>query len=87
MLRKRRKLDRQSDISPTLQPICQQFSDALDAVSNSAVKRTWDKIRTYIPEQLKHKSSTRTNKLENCLLVLVAFNHNCYVCDLRCMRL
>ena len=39
MVRHQHKLDRQSDISPTL-------------VSNSAVKRTWDRPRTYTPQQL-----------------------------------
>ena len=43
-LSKQHKLDRQSDISQTLQRTCQQFSDALNAVSNSAVKRTWNRI-------------------------------------------
>ena len=42
---KQHKLDRQSDISPTLQRTCQQFSVALNAVSNSAVKRTWDGLK------------------------------------------
>ena len=57
-VRKQHKLDRQSDTSPTLQRTCQQFSDALNFVSNSAVKRTWDTLRTYTPEQLRHKSSS-----------------------------
>ena len=43
-LSKQYKLDKQSDISPTLQRTCQQFSEALHAVSNSVVKRTWDRI-------------------------------------------
>ena len=61
-VRKQHKFDRQSDISPTLQRTCEQFSDALNAVSNSAVKRTWDTLRTYTPEQLKHTSSTSSLK-------------------------
>ena len=49
MVRHQHKLDRQSDIPPTQQCTCQQFSDALNSGSNSAVKRTWDKLRTYTP--------------------------------------
>ena len=44
MVRHQLKLDRQSEIPSTLQRTCEQFSDALNAVSNSAVKRTWDRI-------------------------------------------
>ena len=44
-VRHQHKLDRQSDTSPTLQRTCEQFSDALNSVSNSAVKRTWGRIR------------------------------------------
>ncbi len=61
-VRHQHKLDRQSDIQPTLQRTCQQFSDALNSVSTSAVKRTWDRIRTYTPEQLRHKSSSSSLK-------------------------
>jgi hypothetical protein len=61
-VRHQHKLDRQSVIQPTLQRTCEQFSKALNSVSNSAVKRTWDRLRTYTPEQLKHKSSSSTLK-------------------------
>ena len=50
-VRHQHKLDRQLDVQPTLQRTCQQFSDALNSVSTSAVKRTWDRLRTYTPEQ------------------------------------
>ena len=43
-VRHQHKLDRQSDIPPTLQLICEQFSDALHSVSNSSVKPTGDCI-------------------------------------------
>ena len=41
---KQHKRDRQSDIRPALQRICEQFNQAIHSVSNSAVKRTWDGI-------------------------------------------
>ena len=47
---KQHKLDRQPDVPPTLQRTCEQFSDALNAASNST------------PEQLRHNSSTNTIK-------------------------
>ena len=53
---------KQLDVQPTLQRTCQQFSDALNSVSTSAVKRTWDRLRTDTPEQLKHKSSSSSLK-------------------------
>ena len=43
-VRYQRKLDRQSDILLILQRTFEQFIDALHSVSNSAVKRTWDRI-------------------------------------------
>ena len=46
MVRHQHKLGRQSDTPPTLQRSCEQLSDALNAVSNSAIKPTW--IRTGI---------------------------------------
>ena len=61
-VRHQHKLDRQSDAPPTIQRTCEQFSDALNAVFNSAVKRTWGRIRTYTPEQWRHKSSTNPIK-------------------------
>ena len=61
-VRHQHKLDRQLDVQLTLQRTCQQFSDALNSVSTSAVKRTWDRLRTYTPEQLKHKSSSSSLK-------------------------
>ena len=42
-VRKLFKLDRQSDIQSALQCTCEQFSEALNPVSNRAVKRTWDR--------------------------------------------
>ena len=44
MVRHQHKLDRHSDIQPAPQRPCEQFSDALNSVSNSAVQRTWDRI-------------------------------------------
>ena len=61
-VRKQHKSDRQFNVQPSLHRTCEQFSKALNAVSNSAVKRTWDRLRTYTPEQLKHKSSASTLK-------------------------
>ena len=61
-VRKQHKLDRQSDAPPTIQRTCEQFSYALNTVSNSAIKRTWDTLRTYTPEQLWHKSSSSSLK-------------------------
>ena len=47
------KLDRQSDIQPTLQCTFEQFS----------ALHSWDRIRTtYTPEQLRHKSSSSSLK-------------------------
>ena len=40
VVRHQHKLDRQTDIPSTLQYTCQKLSNALNAVSNSAVKRT-----------------------------------------------
>ena len=61
-VRKQHKSDRQFNVQSSLHRTCEQFSKALNAVSNSAVKRTWDRLRTYTPEQLKHKSSASTLK-------------------------
>ena len=49
-VRYQHKLDRQPDMLPEPKRTCQQFSKALNSVSNSAVKRTWDSLRTYTPE-------------------------------------
>ena len=46
-VRKQHKLDRQSYMPPTLQRTCEQFSDALNSVFNSAIRHTWDALRTY----------------------------------------
>ena len=45
MVRHLHKLDRQSGMQLAAQRTCEQLSDALHSVSNSAVKRTWDRIR------------------------------------------
>ena len=44
MVRHQHKLDRQSDILPTLQRTCEQFIQALHSMSSNAAKRTWDEI-------------------------------------------
>ena len=46
MVLKQHKLDRLSDIQPTLQRTCEKFNDALHSVSSSAVERAWDRLRT-----------------------------------------
>ena len=61
-VRKQQKMDKQSNFKPTLQSTCEQFSEALNSVSTSVVKRDWDRLRTYTPEQLRHKSSSSTLK-------------------------
>ena len=76
-VRHQHKLDRQSDTPSILQRTCQQFSEALNAMSNSAAKRTWDRLRTYTPEQLRHKSSSST--LKHCLLDMMAHNRSLYL--------
>ncbi len=52
------KRDRQLDIDATLSTTCNQFSNALQSMSGDVVRRTWDRLRTRTPEQLKCKSST-----------------------------
>ena len=55
------KLDRQTDVSPTLQRTCHPFGEALNKVSSNAIKRTFNTLRTAIPSQLRHKSASNYN--------------------------
>jgi len=54
------KSDRQKNISPTLHRTCHQFSEALNSVSTDVIKRTFDRLRTATPTELRHKSASNS---------------------------
>ena len=70
-----------------LQRRSQLFSEALNAMSNSAVKRTWDRLRTCTSDQLNiNQAVVHSNVVEHCLLNMIAHNRSLYLYCLYCMR-